>query len=322
MADILPNVYQELAKVQAELEAANAKFAELDAKFADVTTLLEQAQLRETETKALLVQTTTQLNQALELERQEAASANQNLKSIKEHLDALQTEQGEMTLASNTKLAELQAKLDVAISAQSNLTAEKSSFEQEKTELAAKVSELEVEVLEAKEAAETAQEESTKALAALKQTHWEEKDALTKSLQEDLRVAGEKHEQASRVWEATSAAMDDMHQSEKESALSEAKRASEEASNAALADLVAKHEALVSEKDGLHSSEVEELKKTHEEAQASSREVIAGLNTEIQVCRHILHRLSLEGVLNDMPLIFLCVVSTRQVRRSGTRDQG
>jgi hypothetical protein len=195
----------------------------------------------------------------------------------------LQVENAAASLAANEKLVELQARLDAALSAESNSNAQNEALSREKDTLAAQVSELEVEVLEAQDAASKAADDAEKAIQALKARHWEEKDALTKSLQEDLRVAILRHEEAIQVWEDTSAAMDEVHTSEKESAMAQIQQASDEATKVALDALAAEHAAALAAKEAMHCDEVESLKKAHVDAQQSSREVIEGLGGELQV---------------------------------------
>lgn len=175
--------------------------------------------------------------------------------------------------------------MDAAKSASSSFDAEKAALVREKGDLSAKVEELEVDVLEAKETAEKAVEESAKTIAALKQAHWEEKDALTKSLQEDLRVAVEKHDAATKLWEESAKEKDASHVNEKAAALAEAQTHANQASKEALEALAAEHSNVIAAKEQEHATLLEELKSSHEEAQTSLREVIKGLNTDLQVRR-------------------------------------
>lgn len=223
------------------------------------------------------------LRESAESDRTALEQANQALKGIKTELEALQAEQAAAALAANEKIAELQTQLDVATSASSSFEAEKAALEREKTELKARIDELEVDILEAKETSEKAIDESAKTLAALKQVHWEEKDSLTKGLQEELRVAVEKHEAAAKLWEEQSLEAAKAHETDKEAALAEAQIQANAASKAALDSLAAEHGTSVAALEAKHAAVVEDLKRSHEEAQTHSREVIKSLSDELQV---------------------------------------
>lgn len=254
--------------------------------------------------------------------------ANKDLKRINAELEALQAEQAAAALAANEKIVDLQAQLDVAKSASSSFEAEKATLGHENHELKARVNELEVDILEAKEASEKAVDESATAFAALKQGHWEEKDALTKGLQEELHVAVEKHEAAAKLWEQQSLEAAKAHESDKAAALAEAQTQANTASKTALDSLAAEHSANTAALEAKHVAAVEDIKRSHEEAQASSRVVIKGLSDELQVWTNTLrvnlrtqfvsHRSNKE---NTMPRSERLKLSTRPVSRRHSKKQ-
>jgi hypothetical protein len=250
----------QLAAAQAAHAKANVKIQELTEEHASLTVSLKAAGDTLASATAERAENENLLQESAATDRAALVQANQHLKRIQAELEALQAEQVAAALAANEKIAELQAQLDVAKSASASLEAEKAALEQEKGELKARVDELDIDVLETKEAADKAIDESTKALAVLKQTHWEEKDALTKGLQEELRVAVEKHEAAAKLWEEQSLETAKAHESDKAAALAEAQIQANAASKAALDGLAAEHGVSISDLEVKHATTVKDLK--------------------------------------------------------------
>ncbi len=164
-----------------------------------------------------------------------------------------------------------------------NLRTELEQLLSEKKELENRISEAKVEVLEAKEEAEKAVDERQKEVAKLKSQHWEEKDQLTRSLQEDLRRAVGAHEDATKEWEETLEATRKKHAFDLDAALSDAEAKASAANEAVLKSLAEQHEARLNAQAKEHEDSFTTSKQTYEQSAASLQQVIDRLSKELEV---------------------------------------
>lgn len=148
------------------------------------------------------------------------------------------------------------------------LRAERDTLQREREETSQKISELEVEILELKEAVEKAEDEKVKEAASLKSAHTQEKEELRKTLEADLAKAIEAHQEAAKKWEEASAAAAEQHSETLASALKQAEEAATVSSLEAQKALAAVHAEALWEKEVESLHKIEALEKQLKDLQA------------------------------------------------------
>ncbi|KAF9514068.1 hypothetical protein BS47DRAFT_1362016 [Hydnum rufescens UP504] len=272
-----------LLQANAELERTGAHLADSEGKIATLAADLASVQNE-------LAKANEALRSAADAksfdQQQWAESAaidpNAELHAIQTHVATLTATHTDALSAGASKEAELRTLVDAHEGTITSLRSKLDGSAQENTDLAARISELEVEVLESKDATENALDEHRKEVAALKAQHWQDKDLLTKTLQEDLQRAVAAHQQATKEWEETSKTLRERHSTELAAAITEAENKAVGNGEAALKALSQEHERLIAVKEGQHTTSLAELTSAHEASSGSLKETIDKLTEELK----------------------------------------
>ncbi|KAF8337417.1 uncharacterized protein EI90DRAFT_3118868 [Cantharellus anzutake] len=264
--------------------------AEFEASIAEAEKLKEQLQAAQThaaataseadrvrveldEARKLLASASEQIR-TLEDARSQGEAALVEAVAVRAELEVASKKHAAVLSEEAQKLADAQIRNAENERLIQNLRADLEKYQKDNAELTSKIDELNVEVLEANEVADKEVNGRQKEVALLKQQHWEEKDQLTKSLQEDIQRAASAHEAAAKKWEETLEATREKHTSDLAAALADAETKASAAREVALTTLTERHEARV-------KAQVEEQEKLLIAAKQNHEQEIASLNNTV-----------------------------------------
>jgi chromosome segregation ATPase len=214
------------------------------------------------------------------VEHEALQKARKDLDAIKVQTEALTAEHSAALTAAQTRISELEAKVAQADS----LGAEIAQLRKEREDVGAKMSELEVEVLELKEAADSAEDEREKRERRIKELEQQLEEA-----QQAHRTAGEDAAAKAQGHANALEELRDVHKEAAAAATSEidATKARAHTLEQELAGAHATHEKL--KEDGVataeaHANKLREVEDGHLQKHTQLSEEIQRLTTELNVC--------------------------------------
>lgn len=223
-------------------------------------------------------------------DQQSATVEHDALVKAKADLEAIRIETELLTAAHNvalqqstTRIAELEAHAASLETATQELNENLQKLKKEKDDALAKLSELEVEVLELKEQVETNEHDGARQVSDMKAMHTAEIQSIREDLESKLGKAVEANTEAAAKWEEATKAAQENHSATLESAVKEAEDTADRASQEALKALIDGHVASLSEKDATFKQLLEEAEKKYEEKTEGLTAQVKALTVELEV---------------------------------------
>ena len=279
--DIIERVLQ-LQDTDSSHSGLSSRVIELETTIAELNTAYDAAKL---DIEALREHSSKEGDAAAAaaVEHEALLKARADLEAIRTETEALSASHKAAANQTELQVKELEAKVSSAEALVTQLRSEILALQSERTDLKNRISELEVEVLEIREANEVDADDHAKALTKLKETHAKELADAETRLQDGLKEANLAQQEAAKKWEEATIAAGQEHSSSLETALKAAQESAAQASQQALAALEESHIKAIKNLKDSSAQELAETRDAHERSTTSAAEELRRLKTELNV---------------------------------------